>query len=432
MHYIKVQKLTGETMLKKILILLAIICNSAYALDLELTQGVNSALPIGIQSFGENEDAIALKEVISHDFKFSGQFREISEPYGASIGTQALPLWHKSGADDVIVGNVSSVGGNKIAVSIELFDTVSSNKPLLQNKFTVTRPEIRALGHHISDLIYQKLTGDRGVFSTKIAYVMVKRDEMGSRYTLEIADMDGYGPQSLLVSPEPIMSPSWSPDGRQIAYVSFEKRKQQIYIVSVETGQRRLITDFSGINSAPSWSPDGRQLAVVLSKGGSPKIYTVNLSNGNITQVTFGSSIDTEPRFTPDGKSIIFTSGRSGNPQIYKLALTNGKIDRLTYDGNYNARPSYTPDQKHLIYFHRDEGLFHIAVQDVRAGTAISVTTAELDESPSVSPNGKLILYATRENNKGVLGMVSIDGRIHLRLPSRDADVQEPAWSPYF
>lgn len=403
-----------------------------FALDLELTQGINSAIPVGVSSFGYDPTANELSDIIRHDLKFSGQFNVIAPPMGLPEGKEGLGLWRHAGADNVVLGQVRPIGGGRFEVQIHLIDAVAQNRAILSKSFQVKGREIRFLAHHISDLIYEKLTGEKGIFSTRIAYVLVQRSAQGTRYALEVADVDGHNPQSLLISSEPIMSPSWSPDGRQIAYVSFEKRKAQIYTVSVETGARRLITSFEGLNQAPAWSKDGRQLAVVLSKTGSAKIYSIDLSSGNLKQLTFGDAIDTEPRFSPDGQSLLFTSGRGGHPQIYRLSLADGQIQRVTFEGNYNARASYTPDQSNIVMLHREDKNFNIAVQDLRTGRVTPLSSGALDESPSVSPNGRLVLFATKINEKGVLGMVSLDGRIHIRLPSREGDVQEPAWSPFF
>ena len=407
-----------------------LLSGAAFAVDLELTQGINSALPIGINSFGYEEIGQQLSAVLNNDLSFSGQFKIISAP-SAMNGQPAIATWRQAGADSVLTGRVSRIGSNRYDISFELLDAVEQGKVLLKKSYQVSPNDVRALAHHISDEVYEKLTGERGIFSTRIAYILVQRNGGRSRYFLEVADVDGHNPQSLLVSSEPIMSPTWSPDGSQIAYVSFEKKKAQIFTVAVNNGRRRLLTDFAGLNQAPAWSIDGRQLAVVLSKGGSPKIYNVDLSNGSMKQLTFGEAIDTEPRYSPDGQSLLFTSGRGGAPQVYRLALADGSVSRVTYEGNYNARASYTPDQKHVVMLHREDKTFNIAVQDLDTSRVTQLTFSPMDESPSVAPNGRLVLYATRYNDKGVLGIVSLDGRIKVRLPAREGDVQEPAWSPY-
>lgn len=416
--------------MKKIIsCLLLLFSGLSWAVDLELTQGINSALPITINSFGENTTASEVSETIDSDLRMSGQFKLL--PFPTALRGNMTLAGKQVGADSVLTGQVNAIGSNRYEVSFELIDPAAQGRVLLTHSFQVPARDMRNLAHHISDMVYEKLTGERGIFSTRIAYILVQRGAGRTRYSLEVADADGRNPQSLLVSSEPIMSPTWSPDGQQLAYVSFEKKKPQIYTVNVSNGQRRLITDFSGINGAPTWSPDGRQLAVVLSKSGSPKIYTINLSNGAMKQLTFGDAIDTEPRYSPDGKSLLFTSGRGGSPQVYKMSLSDGMISRITYDGNYNARASYTPDLRHIVMLHREDSKFNIAVQDSDTNQINQLTFAPLDESPSVAPNGRLILYATRYNDQGVLSIVSIDGRIRQRFPSRDGDIQEPSWSPF-
>ncbi|MFT4057948.1 MAG: Tol-Pal system beta propeller repeat protein TolB [Legionella sp.] len=406
-----------------------LLTQQVFALDLELTQGINSALPIAVNSFGSDHGAQEIAQVVENDLTFSGQFRIVSGPQGpnaySSVGTLK-----QLGADSVVTGRVTAMGKG-YEVSFTLTDAVANGATLLTKTYTINANQVRALAHHISDEVYQKLTGERGIFSTRIAYISVQRTSQRTQYSLEVADADGYNPQSLLISSEPIMSPSWSPNGRNISYVSFEKKRAQIFTVSVESGQRRLITSFPGINGAPAWSPDGNQLAVVLSKSGTPKIYTVDVHSGTMKQITFGDAIDTEPRYAPDGKSILFTSGRGGSPQIYRLSLTDGQISRVTFEGNYNARASYTPDMKSIVMLHRDDKQFNIGMQNTNGGPIISLTFSGRDESPSVSPNGRLILYATHNNDKGVLGIVSLDGRIRMKLPGGDGDIQEPAWSPY-
>lgn len=411
------------------IVLLVLFIKPLFALDLELTQGINSALPIAINSFGSDPIAQEIARVIESDLTLSGQFNIVSGPQGPNAQSSVASL-KQLGADSVVTGQVIRVG-NRYDVSFTLTDAMARGTTLLTKTFQINPDELRPLAHHISDEVYQKLTGERGVFSTRIAYISVQRTTARTRYSLEVADADGHNPQSLLVSSEPIMSPSWAPNGKSISYVSFEKKKAQIYTVSVETGQRRLITSFSGINGAPAWSPDGNQLAVVLSKSGTPKIYNIDINTGSMKQLTFGNAIDTEPRFAPDGRSVLFTSGRGGSPQVYRLTLADGQVSRVTFEGTYNARASYTPDMKNIIMLHREDKQFNIGLQSVNGGPIVNLTFSGLDESPTVSPNSRLVLYATRHQDKGVLSIVSIDGRIRMRLPARDGDVQEPAWSPY-
>ncbi len=403
---------------------------TAQALDLELTQGINSALPIAIQQFSQTGKALDVDKIIANDLRLSGQFRLVSSP-DENNTELTLASFRRAGADTLLRGHVKALENDRYEISIELIDAVNQGKILHRQSYQIFGRQLRQLAHYISDQVYYRLTGERGVFSTKIAYVLVKQKQGKKQFSLEVADADGYRPHSLLISSEPIMSPSWSPNGQLISYVSFEKKRAQIYTVNIETGFRRLITSFSGINGAPAWSPKGDSLAVVLSKSGNAQIYEVSLKSGKLTQLTFGQSIDTEPSYSPDGKYLIFTSGRGGSPQIYRLELASGKTERLTYDGNYNASASYTPDQKHIVMLHREASGFNIAIQDVNRSSVQTLTSSYMNESPSVSPNGRLVIYATRQQERGMLAMVSTDGRIRLKLPAREGDVQEPAWSPF-
>jgi TolB protein len=433
---------------------------------IEITEGQAGAVPIAVPAFSgeldnDSEETQTLSEVISQDLKLSGRFSPVEAsllPRGSMDTLARYPAkeWEQKKIENVVIGEIKQSGG-KYQVQFALLDVfggtsapvsgvASSDNPnastgampsKLMSKvfYDVSPKEFRALAHHISDLIFEKLTGIKGIFSTKIAYVLVKPYGDGKRkeYTLEISDVDGFNAKPLVRSLEPIMSPSWSPDGRKIAYVSFERKRSQIYVLEVFTGRREKVTQFPGINGAPSWSPDGRQLAVVLSKDGNPAIYTVDLSSHTLKRLTHGYSIDTEPRWDPRGGSLFFTSNRGGGPQIYRTSTEGaGKIMRVTFNGNYNARPSITSDGQYLVMQHRgSDGIFKIAKQHLQSGELTVLTQSGGDESPSLSPNGDMILYGTRSRGQSVLGLVSLAGRGKLRLPAREGMVQEPAWSPY-
>lgn len=414
------------------------------ALNLMLTKGVSTALPIAVVPFSGQADLPPnsnISAVVMNDLQNSGQFKVMSPdsmtqtPHiAANVDYQ---YWRKTaGVDNVVVGQVKALGGSQYQVSFSLMDVFKgqgqTSQVLLTKQFTIPGNQLRALAHHISDLVYQQLTGVRGIFSTRIAYILVQRGEKQSKYILEVADEDGYNPKALLTSRQPIMSPSWSHDGKNLAYVSFENTTPEIFIQNAFTGARHAVSSFPGINGAPAWSPDNSKLAIVLSKNGAPKIFIKNLSSGELKQVTFGSAIDTEPSFSKDGSSLIFTSDRGGGPQIYQLNLASGEIKRLTFHGNYNATASFTPDEKSIVMLNREQGGYNIAVQDLKTGTVQVLTHSGEDASPSVAPNGQVVLYESDvSRSQGVLGMVSIDGRVHLRIPAQIGSVQDPAWSPF-
>ncbi|MCD6055762.1 MAG: tolB [Gammaproteobacteria bacterium] len=427
------------------LLTLLVFANPAFAaLNIQITQGVQAPLPVAIVPF-ENQAEITtnndnnLTQVIKNDLQNSGYFavtpseRLLQFPHSAAEVNQGY--FQQVGADNVLVGSVIPQANNQVLVKVSLvnvFQNRMNNTVLWNETYTVDKTALRRLAHHISDQIYAQLTGEKGVFSTRIAYVLViRRSKEPAEYRLDIADFDGYGPKTILRSNEPVMSPAWSPDGKKIAYVSFEKRHSQIYIHNVATGERELISHYDGINGAPAWSPDGQHLALVLSKSGHPKIYTLDLNTKVLTQVTDGISIDTEPVWTADGKSIYFTSDRGGSPQIYEVNVASKTVKRITFDGNFNASAALSPTGEEMIVLHRDVDGYDIALYNVDSGSLKVLTHSGSNQSPALAPNGRLVMYAARFEDKDVLAITSTDGAVSMRLPAREGNVQEPAWSPF-
>lgn len=427
--------------MKKTVVILSLILNLAAAvpcfaaLDLELTQGYDGAIPIAIVPFGgENNDSQNnIANIVASDLSYCGRFRVLPSnklsQFPHTVAAVNSSAWQELGMDNLVIGKIEA-NGQKIHVTYQLIDIYGREGVLLDRTFNATERDKRSLAHHISDQIYEQLIGKKGIFSTHIAYILIQDEgKPTKRYNLIVADADGYNQQRLLTSKEPIMSPRWSPDGKKIAYVSFEGQRASIYIQNVADGSRHVVAAYPGINGAPAWSPDSSKLAMVLSKTGTPKIYVMNLANNQLSAITDGYSIDTEPRWSPDGKTLIFTSNRSGGPQIYQVSAWGGTAKRITFNGNYNASGVFTPDGKSLVFLHQEDGVFSIARLDLSNNHFDILTDTTRDQSPSIAPNGDMLIYATRHNGRQVLGMVSIDGRIQLRLPSEEGEVREPAWS---
>ncbi|MDR1057485.1 MAG: Tol-Pal system beta propeller repeat protein TolB [Coxiellaceae bacterium] len=412
------------------------VANNVFAtLKLELTQGVDNALPIAIFPFaGEEsiEDFSKITSIISHNLKNSGRFRlvDLSDLNANEVN---FAVWRARKIEAVVTGYIKPLGGEQFSVFFKLLDVYNNKDQLFEKEYRVNKNQLRKLAHHLSDIVYQKLTGDRGVFSTKIAYVLVERrgQGQGTIHKLQVADSDGANVHTLLISRFPLMSPTWSPDGKKIAYVSFEGHRAAIYVQKVATGKRGIIAKFPGINGAPAWSPDGNKMALVLTLTGYPKIYILNLADKQLERLTDGLSLDTEPNWSPDGKSLIFTSNRGGSPQIYRIMLNNKKIERITFNGSYNARASFAPSGNAIVMLHQEGEMFSIAYEDLRSHRMVLLTQSGLNESPSLAPNGKMIVYATNSKGHGMLAEVSIDGRVKLLLPAGEGAVQEPAWSPF-
>ena len=408
------------------------------ALTIEITQGMEGAIPVAVVPFGWSGNTAAAPEniaaIISADLNRSGRIETlpdrdlIAHPVeGAQV---QFKNWRMVNVDDLVIGKVTGNADGTFTVQFELYDVIRG-KQLDGSSFPTSREDLRRVAHHISDIIYEKLTGEQGAFNTRIAYVTTSGTGNNKSYTLLVADSDGYNPQTILTSNQPLMSPSWSPDARQIAYVSFEKKLAEIYIQEVATGSRRKLASFKGINGAPAWSPNGRQLALTLSRDGNPEIYIMDASSGALRRLTNSSSIDTEPVWTPDGRNIIFTSDRGGSAQLYRVPVGGGKAERLTFEGKYNAGADISPDGRKIAMVHANKGNYRIAVLDLETGLMRVLTDGPLDESPSFSPNGSMIIYATRAGNREVLSAVSVDGRFRQRLSLQAGNVREPVWSPY-
>lgn len=420
--------------MKKSILILAWLASFALAAHAQLTIDITTSggrqVPVAVVPFsGENTQPQAVSTVIGADLARTGLFRLVN-----AMGVSPLPTepsevnfvdWSARTAEALVIGKIEPLPDGRVEVRFRLFD-VQKQSQLASFSYVVAPAQLRATGHRIADVIYEKLTGDKGVFSTKITYV-VKR---GSRYELQVADADGANSQAVLASNEPIISPTWSPDGSRLAYVSFDQKKPIVVVQNLAQGTTRIVAAFRGNNSAPAWSPDGQRLAVALTKDGLTQVYLIGAAGGQPERITDSSGIDTQPAFSPDGKWIAFTSDRGGSPQVYKMPASGGAAQRLTFDGSYNVGPRFSPDGKSIAFVQRDGGRYRIATLELDTGQVQALTDGTLDDSPSFAPNGKMILYEAQVGGQGQLAAVSSDGRVRQRLTSSAGDVRDPSWGP--
>jgi TolB protein len=366
--------------------------------------------------------------IVRADLERSGQFRFVP-PLNASLDETSRPdlaPWRQQGADSLLTGSVTRLADGRFDVRFRLWDVVRA-QDLGGLSYPVAAADLRLAAHRIADFIYEKITGEKGVFSTRIAYIT----KTGARHNLWVADADGENARAALTSPEPIISPSWAPGGAQLAYVSFEARKPVIYVHDVASGRRRLLANFKGSNSAPAWSPDGRQVVATLSLSGNAQIYAMDVNGGEPRRLSQSDSIDTEPVFSPDGRTIYFVSDRGGSPQVYRMGAQGGRAERVTFTGNYNISPAPSPDGRWLAFVSRVNGLFKLHVMELSTGAVTALTDSGADESPSFSPNSRMIIYATRDRGQEALMTTTVDGRIKTRLAGAQGDIREPEWGPF-
>jgi TolB protein len=409
-------------------------------LVIEITKPMDDAVPVAIVPFGWESTGAApfdVAEVVAADLQRSGRFAPLDRKDMIDRPTSGDQIrfqdWRYLKSDFIVVGKLRPQGTG-FAAQFELYN-VLTGQPLLpkQPPLTANQNSMRTLAHRISDIIFEQLTGVRGAFSTRVAFVSVEGKPPQQRYSLMLSDYDGENQQTIASSTEPLMSPAWSPDGQSLAYVSFESKASAIYVQTLRTGERRRVSARAGINGAPAWSPDGKTLAITLSrKDGDVDVYTLNLTSQVLTRMTFDPGIDTEPSWSVDGSKLYFMSDRAGGPQVYEIDVSNpNRATRVSFEGSYNARPRLSPDGKQLAVVHLDRGNYRIAVIDVASRALQVLSQGRQDESPSFAPNGATLIYATQERGRGVLATVSVDGRVQQRLTANTGDVREPVWGPY-
>jgi TolB protein len=387
-------------------------------------------LPISIAAFrGQANSTQKISEIVQADLERSGQFRAVNAATGAldELSLPNLTVLRQSGSDALVSGSVSALADGRFDVRFRLWDVVKG-QDLGGQSFAVASADLRLAAHRVADYVYEKLTGDKGAFSTRIAYVT----KSAQRYQLWVADADGENPQSALASPEPIISPAWSPDGNQLAYVSFESRKPVVYVHNVGSGKRRLIANFKGSNSAPAWSPDGKTIALTLSRDGGSQLFLLSAQGGEPRRLIQSNSIDTEPVFAPDGQYIYFVSDRGGSPQVYKVSTSGQGVERVTFSGTYNISPAISPDGRWMAYISRVGGAFKLHLMDMNGGAVRALTDTSADESPSFAPNGKLLVYATQQQGREALMTTTLDGKVKARLNGQNGDIREPDWGPFY
>ncbi|MFM2448323.1 MAG: hypothetical protein RIS44_773 [Pseudomonadota bacterium] len=403
--------------------------NTAQAqFKVEVTGVGTRQIPVAVAKFrGEDQAGQALAAIVRSNLERSGFFKGLDNSVNLDETSQpTMTDWRSQAVDALLAGSVSRLADGRFDVRYKLWDVVRG-EDFGGRSDVVAAGDLRLAAHRASDFVYEKLTGEKGVFSTRIAYVT----KAGRQFTLRVTDADGEGGQVALNSVEPIISPSWSPDGRELAYVSFEKQKAVVYSQVIATGQRRELANFRGTNSAPAWAPDGQSLAVTLSREGGSQIFILNRQGDVQRRLTNSGAIDTESTFSPDGKQIYFVSDRGGSPQVYRMSVSGGNAERVTFSGSYNISPSISPDGRTLAYISRIGGAFRLHVMDLSSGSVKAITETNDDERPSFAPNGRLIVYASRAQGRDVLMTITVDGRVKARLASTNVDVREPVWGPY-